>query len=337
MPDRYLRDSICTSDNLNSLSALAEIMFYRLIISCDDFGRFDARPAVLKGKLFPLKKHSMEEIQSWLLELQDNDLIMLYESDGKPYLQMKTWEKYQRRRAQKSKFPDPPSNFADKFPQMSANACNCRQPSANDNNCGQLTSNAPEYEYECECDNRISNNEDTTTSTTDISSSLSPKENIDIHSKDSQKEQSSKVKDGMSRFTAQMEKPTTAAEYLTGMGIDLGDYFIAEQYRDFLDDGMEESAIMYAASLAKSINKVSWSYIKAILNRWMVNGIKTRVQAEEEEKQRGKESEANGNGRYSDHRRKNHEGPRTDYGLKPRFAGHRYDADGNDITGQDGT
>lgn len=177
----------------------------------------------------------------------------------------------------------------------------------------------------------------TTTSTTDISSSLSPKENIDIESKDSQDKQSSKVKDGMSRFTAQMEKPTTAAEYLIGMGIDLGDYFIAEQYRDFLNDGMEESAIMYAASLAKSINKVSWSYIKAILNRWMVNGIKTRAQAEEEEKSRGKESEVNGNGRYSDHRRKNHEGPRTDYGLKPRFAGHRYDADGNDITGKDGT
>lgn len=179
--------------------------------------------------------------------------------------------------------------------------------------------------------------EDTTSSSTDISSSLSPKENIDIESKDSQKEQSSKVKDGMSRFTAQMEKPTTAAEYLIGMGIDLGDYFIAEQYRGFLEEGMEESAIMYAASLAKSINKVSWAYIKAILNRWMVKGIKTRAQAEEEEKQRGKESEANGNGRYSDHRRKNHEGPRTDYGIKTRFAGHRYDADGNDITGQDGT
>lgn len=179
--------------------------------------------------------------------------------------------------------------------------------------------------------------EDTTSSSTDISSSLSPKENIDIQSKDSQKVQSSKVKDGMSRFTAQMEKPTTAAEYLTGMGIDLGDYFIAEQYRGFLEEGMEESAIMYAASLAKSINKVSWAYIKAILNRWMVKGIKTRAQAEEEEKQRVKESEVNSNGRYSDHRRKNNEGPRTDYGIKTRFAGHRYDADGNDITGQDGT
>lgn len=179
--------------------------------------------------------------------------------------------------------------------------------------------------------------EDTTTSSTDISSSLSPKENIDIQSKDSQKEQPSKVKDGMSRFTAQMEKPTTAVEYLIGMGIDLGDYFIAEQYRGFLEEGMEESAIMYAASLAKSINKVSWSYIKAILNKWLVKGIKTRKQAMEEEKQREKESEVTSNGRYSDNRRKNHEGPRTDYGIKTRFAGHRYDADGNDITGQDGT
>ena len=97
--------------------------------------------------------------------------------------------------------------------------------------------------------------------------------------------------DGMDRFAENLEKPSTAAAYLMDMGIDLGDYFIAQQYRDFLDDGMEEEAIMYAAYLAKSINKVSWAYIKKILNNWLTSGITTKAQAEKEEQKHAKESQ----------------------------------------------
>ncbi|MDE6938470.1 MAG: hypothetical protein K2P28_09920 [Lachnospiraceae bacterium] len=32
--------------------------FYRLIVVCDDYGRFDGRPAIIKGACFPLKEPS---------------------------------------------------------------------------------------------------------------------------------------------------------------------------------------------------------------------------------------------------------------------------------------
>ena len=54
MPDRMIRASICSSDTLNELSDFEERFWHRLIVNCDDFGRFDARPAILKGSLFPL-------------------------------------------------------------------------------------------------------------------------------------------------------------------------------------------------------------------------------------------------------------------------------------------
>ena len=38
MPNRILKESICTSESLVGLSAEAEVLFYRLIVKADDFG-----------------------------------------------------------------------------------------------------------------------------------------------------------------------------------------------------------------------------------------------------------------------------------------------------------
>ena len=55
MPNRIIKESIRTSDSINDLSWFEECLFYRLIVSCDDYGRFDGRPAIIKGSCFPLK------------------------------------------------------------------------------------------------------------------------------------------------------------------------------------------------------------------------------------------------------------------------------------------
>ena len=56
MPNRILKESICVSDDIDGLSWFEEVVFYRLLVNCDDYGRFDGRPAVLKNRLFPLKE-----------------------------------------------------------------------------------------------------------------------------------------------------------------------------------------------------------------------------------------------------------------------------------------
>ena len=49
MPNRILKESVCTSDSIDSLSWFEECLFYRLIVNCDDYGRFDGRVAVIKS------------------------------------------------------------------------------------------------------------------------------------------------------------------------------------------------------------------------------------------------------------------------------------------------
>ena len=109
MPNRIIKESICTSDNLDKLSAFQETMFYRLIVNCDDYGRMDARPKILASKLFPLKDIRVNQIEDGLRALTSAELVIIYTVDGKPFLQMKTWECHQQIRAKKSKYPAPES------------------------------------------------------------------------------------------------------------------------------------------------------------------------------------------------------------------------------------
>lgn len=110
MPNRIIKESICTSDSIDQLSSFQETMFYRLIVNCDDYGRMDARPKILASKLFPLRDIRASQIEDGLRALTSAELVILYEVDGKPFLQMKTWERHQQIRAKKSKYPAPENN-----------------------------------------------------------------------------------------------------------------------------------------------------------------------------------------------------------------------------------
>lgn len=108
MPNRIIKDTICTSDSIASLSDFQEAFFYRLIVNCDDYGRMDARPAILKARLYPLRERlTLKDIQSALRALADVGCVEVYEVDGKPYLRLPSWEVHQQIRAKKSRFPAP--------------------------------------------------------------------------------------------------------------------------------------------------------------------------------------------------------------------------------------
>lgn len=108
MPDRIIKESICTSDTLNQLTDFEERFWHRLTVNCDDYGRFDARPAVLKARLFPLMDgKTQKNMIDTLNRLASVGLVELYEVDGRPFLHVVTWDKYQRIRAKRSKFPEP--------------------------------------------------------------------------------------------------------------------------------------------------------------------------------------------------------------------------------------
>ena len=105
MPNRIIKESIRTSDSINELSWFEECLFYRLIVSCDDFGRFDGRTAIIKSACFPLKDVTNKNIESAINKLVAVGLVGHYTVEEKPYLQLLAWDKHQSIRAKKSKYP----------------------------------------------------------------------------------------------------------------------------------------------------------------------------------------------------------------------------------------
>lgn len=131
MPNRIIKESICTSDSIDNLTWFEEVLFYRLIVSCDDFGRYDGRAAVIKNRLFPLKedKLKLKEVTNAINHLSKAGLIQLYTCNGKQFLYLPTWESHQSIRAQKSKYPDPSDG--------------CELLNTSESNCLQMNSDVP--------------------------------------------------------------------------------------------------------------------------------------------------------------------------------------------------
>lgn len=133
MPNRILKESICTSENIDLLTPFQETFFYRLMVNCDDYGRMDARPKVLSSKLFPLRDIRINQITDALRALSSAELVVLYEENGHPFLQMVTWDRHQTIRAKKSKYPAPDSTCK----QMNADEIICKQMNADESKCSR--------------------------------------------------------------------------------------------------------------------------------------------------------------------------------------------------------
>lgn len=135
MPNRIIKESIRTSYEIDRLSVMAEITFYRLLTYADDYGLFLADPRILKAELFPLKTFTLQvktsennlqtidsnlttidsnslsgDIISWIDELVNAGIIKLYVANSKPYGCFSKWQEHQRVRNSKPKFPKPDKN-----------------------------------------------------------------------------------------------------------------------------------------------------------------------------------------------------------------------------------
>ena len=108
MPNRIIKESIHTSETINELSDIQFRLWIGLITYVDDYGRGDARAAVIKGMVFPLRdRMSQKDIEKGLSELAEVGCINLYMSGGKTYLYFPQWDQHQRIQNKRSKCPDP--------------------------------------------------------------------------------------------------------------------------------------------------------------------------------------------------------------------------------------
>lgn len=143
MPNRIIKESVCGSETVDALSWFEEVFFYRLIVNCDDYGRMDARPAILRSRLFPLKSVTDKQVVSALQSLRSVGIVDLYEVDGRPFLQIRTWERHQSIRAKKSRFPSPADG-------MKSSESICRQMHANVSVIQSESESESEYKSESE-------------------------------------------------------------------------------------------------------------------------------------------------------------------------------------------
>lgn len=106
MPNRIIKESIAESDKIASLTDFEFRVWIALITLADDLGRGDARPAIIKGRAFPLRDGiTFKNIDGALHGLASKGCISLYTVGGKPYFCFPTWSEHQRVRDCKPKYP----------------------------------------------------------------------------------------------------------------------------------------------------------------------------------------------------------------------------------------
>ena len=112
MPNRIIREDILSSENVDKLDYAAEVFYRRLLNRVDDYGRFYANAHLLLANLYPLRSDVIKcsQINEWLSYCVLANLLVVYEFDGKIYLQV---EKFRQQLRSPSKFPDPNHQNAD--------------------------------------------------------------------------------------------------------------------------------------------------------------------------------------------------------------------------------
>lgn len=108
MPNRIIKESIKRSEQIDMLSWFEEVVYYRLMVSADDFGICDGRTVLLKNELFPLKENvTKKAVEDAIDNLVKVGLLSRYEVSDIPYLAFPTWKSHQRIRNKRHKYPMP--------------------------------------------------------------------------------------------------------------------------------------------------------------------------------------------------------------------------------------
>ena len=106
MPNRIIKESAFASDRIAALSDFEFRLWVGLITQADDAGRGDARPAIIKGRVFALRERTtVSDIDRSLNGLAAHGCVFLYKVDGKPYYVFPNWANHQRVRDVKPKYP----------------------------------------------------------------------------------------------------------------------------------------------------------------------------------------------------------------------------------------
>lgn len=122
MPCRYIRDGILESVSIEHAGEPAEVLFYRLMLVADDYGRSNAKLKWIERNCWPNggpNAPSLDDIEARLKALETAKdargvpLIVRYEVHGEPFLYI---PKFGQRTRSLPKYPDPPQGSPQESP-----------------------------------------------------------------------------------------------------------------------------------------------------------------------------------------------------------------------------
>jgi hypothetical protein len=141
MPTRGINDSICSRKDIAGLSDAAEVLYFRLKVNADDYGRFYGDAEIIESKCFCKKKRTPVDVAESIYELEDAGIIQLYIADGIEYLQLLDWDE-RSIRAKNSKYPNPPINERKRM-QLQTDVNECKQVQTSETDKNRLSGHVP--------------------------------------------------------------------------------------------------------------------------------------------------------------------------------------------------
>ena len=271
MPNRILSESVKRSEQIDQLSWFDEVVFYRALLTADDYGCLDGRPKLLKSDLFPTRDDvTRKSIEESLAKLTSTDLLRAYEVSGKPYMLFPTWEKHQRIRRRKQKYPWPCGRENDVCPYGAAEcrktAATCCQSAAD---CGQVADSCRTSAANCPPESESESNPN-------------PTSNPKAHARDGG--------DSWLEAPELQENPYGFSD-ASGERPDFGtiEAYASSNLRAFSPGHMQELAsfkddfpdevLFLAIDQACGANAPAWNYVRKVLNNWLDKGVKTAADA----------------------------------------------------------
>ena len=131
MPNRVIRDSILTSRQVGQLDWFQQALLVRLILSCDDYGRYFAAPDIIRNRFFCIYPGvTQDQVTQGMERLEELGFIITYRVEGELYCAFPQWSKYQVCRTRREIYPAPPpeapgqelKNFAPEFHEAKRNS-----------------------------------------------------------------------------------------------------------------------------------------------------------------------------------------------------------------------
>ena len=252
MPNRILSESVKRSEQIDQLSWFDEVVFYRALLTADDYGCLDGRPKLLKSDLFPTRDDvTRKSIEDSLAKLTSTDLLRSYEVSGKPYMLFPTWEKHQRIRRRKQKYPWPCGRENDVCPY---GITECRKTAAT---CCQSAADCGQVAYKC----RTSAVNCPPESESESESNPNPTPNPYACARDDGERPDFGTIEAYASSNLRTFTPGNMQELVS-----------------FKDD-LPDDVIRLAIDQACGCNAPSWNYVRKVLNNWIDKGVKTAADA----------------------------------------------------------